>query len=959
MNETYTDPETDDQPKSVAIEGQLPLKAVGIENLKEANPKHMPPHRYLHPWFARRPTPASRLAILASVMPAGTDFDDLLRLMQIGPKAEFEGRISEYVESHKATEDKRDGTLGDHYGYPRPFTQSPSSSEVTDLHETLEEFWGGDLPTVFDPTAGGGVIPFEALRYGLPTAANELNPVPSLILKVMLQYAPQAGSLKQNLDRWTSRIDNIASERLEDYFPSESRGQTPSHYACTYTIDCPECGCDIPMVKKWWLRRRSSSKGVAVRPSVSDDETEIEYTCVELPDDVTKDEFDPQQGPHSRGGAECLNCGVVTESEIIRDRMKSGEFEYELYGVKYVQQSGGSAFRAPTEEDDAALEAAADRVDSDFEMHSLLSTERYIGDEDRAGPYGVTQWRDAYSPRQLVSHFEYLRAFEEVKPEIRSENDDKSAEAILTLLSLIASKLVDRNIRFAPYDTSKGYPANAVGGKHFTLQWSFVDNNLAAGDQCYADVVDRIVDSYEDLVSYLKGVNPEPANVLTEDATNLSIDDSSVQAVVFDPPYYDSIIYSEMSDVFYVWLKEYLEDSYPSLFGDSLSDKESEAVANAAEYEDLAGDGASKKQLANDDYEAKMSNIFSELYRVLEPGGVMTVMFTHKESAAWDTLTMSLINSGFTVTSTHPITSEMPQRTDTRGGGSADSTLLLTGRKPLEEREDDAVPTLWNDVKADTRKAAKEAARELLESGLSLTKTDVIISAFGPTLRVFADSYPVVDDQDNEVPPRRALEEAREAVTQILVEEYLEGTDIDDLDEITEWYVLSWLVYESDTFPYDEGRQLGLGLGVDIDDIKRSTKVWRKSRGDIQLRGHSGRVQDANVKPDDRSSRTPVDPDALSYSSSLDAIHAAMEVYEKKGESTTCDWLRDRNYHTDSTFKATLKALLQVLPHDHEDWEIARDFTVGRTRNALDLDFSPSVFTDDNDETSQTGLTDY
>jgi hypothetical protein len=113
------------------------------------------------------------------------------------------------------------------------------------------------------------------------------------------------------------------------------------------------------------------------------------------------------------------------------------------------------------------------------------------------------------------------------------------------------------------------------------------------------------------------------------------------------------------------------------------------------------------------------------------------------------------------------------------------------------------------------------------------------------------------------------------------------------------------------------------------------------------------------VKPDNRSSRTPVDPDALSYSSSLDAIHAAMEVYEKKGESTTCDWLRDRNYHTDSTFKATLKALLQVLPRDHEDWEIARDFTVGRTRNVLDLDFSASVFTDDNDATSQTGLTDY
>jgi len=104
-----------------------------------------------------------------------------------------------------------------------------------------------------------------------------------------------------------------------------------------------------------------------------------------------------------------------------------------------------------------------------------------------------------------------------------------------------------------------------------------------------------------------------------------------------------------------------------------------------AEYEGIAENGKSKQEFADEEYENKMSYIFSELYRVLEPGGVMTVMFTHKESSAWDTLTKSLIRSGFTVTSTHPITSEMPQRTDTKGGGSADSTLLLTGRKPKKE----------------------------------------------------------------------------------------------------------------------------------------------------------------------------------------------------------------------------------------------------------------------------------
>lgn len=224
---------------------------------------------------------------------------------------------------------------------------------------------------------------------------------------------------------------------------------------------------------------------------------------------------------------------------------------------------------------------------------------------------------------------------------------------------------------------------------------------------------------------------------------------------------------------------------------------------------------------------------------------------------------------------------------------------------------------------------------------------------------MFADAYPVVDDEDNEVLPRRALEEAREAVTRVLVDEYLEADGMEDLDDVSEWYVLCWLVHERQTFSYDEGRQLGLGLGIDIDDIKRSTKTWRKSSGDIRLRGHADRVQNINEKPEDRSSRVPMNPDDLSFGLALDKVHAAMHVYDVQGESACCDWLRERNFDTDSTFKSTLKALLQVLPKNHDDWELARDLAVGRTRGVLNLDFSPNLFASNGDGISQSGLADY
>jgi hypothetical protein len=120
-------------------------------------------------------------------------------------------------------------------------------------------------------------------------------------------------------------------------------------------------------------------------------------------------------------------------------------------------------------------------------------------------------------------------------------------------------------------------------------------------------------------------------------------------------------------------------------------------------------------------------------------------------------------------------------------------------------------------------------------------------------------------------------------------------------------------------------------------------------------------VQNINEKPEDRSSRLPVDPDDLSFPRSLDAVHAAMHVYDKKGETACVEWIRERNFGSDATFKAGLKALLRVLPREYADWELARDLAVGRTRDALDLDLdlSPSVFVDDENDTSQSQITDH
>ena len=943
----------------LAIEGELPLKAVGIENLKEANPKHMPPHRYIHPWFARRPTPAARLSVLGSVMPEGTTPDEMLSLMQIGPDG-MESGISEYVEKKKATENQRNGTLGDWYGYPRPFTQSPTRDELDSLHNTLQETWDGELPRVLDATAGGGVIPFESIRYGIPTVANELNPVASLILKVMLEYAPEVGSLEEELYHWRDKILKTTKENLSEYYPTKENEREILASACTYNISCDSCGGTVPLVPNWWLSKNRGD--AAIRPTFEDGD--VSYEAVILPDGQTSDGFNPSDGIVTRSDAECPHCGVITEYEETREKISNGEFEYKVYGVKYDDPRGGSGYRAGEQIDQKGIEAAKQRIESDFELLTFLSEPVEVSSRmTDPSTYGMEEWRDIFTPRQLVAHYELLQAFESYKEDIKQEYDDDTAEAILTLLTICSSKFVDRNSRLSAWATGKGYSNPLFVGRNYSFCRIFTDNNPCADNMGYADVSRKVIDSYESLVEMVDESNPAKVHNLDAGRITERIGSDAIEAAVVDPPYYDSVMYAQLSDVFYVLQKEYLSDIHPKFYDSELTNKEDEAVADPSRFEGISGD-QSKKQMAKDEYENKMSNIFGELYDAVKPGGVLTIMFTHKETDAWDTLSMSLINAGFTITATHPITSEMPSRAAVRGANSADSTILLTGRKPTTESDEDGSTTLWEQVKKETQREAKKAARELLDSGLSLTRTDTIIAAFGPTLKVFSDNYPVVDKKGNRVPPRDALAEARDAVVQVFADRDLATSKFDNLDSLTRWYILSWLTYETDTFPYDEGLQLGMGLGVDIDEVKQETKIWGKRSGDIQLKGHSDRVQDIvrlEAGEDVSQRKYPVDPTKERFSRAIDAVHSAVHIYENKGSEAAWDWLTERNLKNDQRFETAVKALLEVLPAKDDTAKTLLDMVSGKTGDYLDIDISTLNLNVEQDDEGpeQTGINDF
>ena len=184
--------------------------------------------------------------------------------------------------------------------------------------------------------------------------------------------------------------------------------------------------------------------------------------------------------------------------------------------------------------------------------------------------------------------------------------------------------------------------------------------------------------------------DPPPITITCKPGDSLDhLGDASIDVVVMDPPYYDNVMYAELSDFFYVWLKRTAGHVFPELFRRQLTDKENEAVANPAKFRGEKG----ARALAGQDYRERMAAIFAECRRVLKPDGIMTLMFTHKATGAWDALTKGLIESGFVITASWPINTEAEGSLHIKDKAAANSTIFLVCRPRAPGRSDSA----WED----------------------------------------------------------------------------------------------------------------------------------------------------------------------------------------------------------------------------------------------------------------------
>ena len=307
----------------VLIEDWLPVAPIGAECQRERGASSaLPPLYFLHVWWARRPLIASRAAILASVLPTYSDKwpKDLKSKFPTekdyhGWFLRFIGIFGDPVAGRKLINLAREKgiKISNPYGYNRAFTNNPEENDLEVMKHLLQITWKNERPLFLDPMAGGGSIPFEALRYGFNTFTNEINPVASVILEATLKYPIKFGNeLVPIIKHYGEEISKRARKQLSEFFPAQENEQVLC-YIWARTVVCPSSGKPVPLSPNWWLQK--GSKPAAVKLLI---EPQWEMCRFEVLQGKKAAKFNPDEGTISRGTAISPWTGDTIDGEYIK-----------------------------------------------------------------------------------------------------------------------------------------------------------------------------------------------------------------------------------------------------------------------------------------------------------------------------------------------------------------------------------------------------------------------------------------------------------------------------------------------------------------------------------------------------------------------------------------------------------------------------------------------------------------
>jgi len=433
--------------KKKLIEVALPIEAINSASSREKSIRHGHPST-LHLWWARRPLAACRAILFAQLVDdPSARIEEIMADKSLRAQAE-----SELPERRKAWEKSKASAQGAVATTPEPtiedvaceierkrlFTiiedlvkwENSTNEEVLERARIeIRRSHDGILPPIYDPFSGGGSIPLEAQRLGLPAHGSDLNPVAVMIGKAMIEIPPKfkdkppvhhgikgqsfyrnAEGLAEDVRYYGDRIREKAMERIGTFYPKVTLPKeygggegTVVAWIWTRTVPSPDPAhgdVQVPLVRSFKL---SAKKGeVWVKPVVEASKYHFEIEV--LPKGKKHNGI---EGTVGRQGGICIVSNSAMPLNYIREQGRKGKMGHRLMAI-VVEGRGGRIFLPP----DAVHETIAVSAEPTWRPDVPLPK----NPRDFKTPnYGIENFGDVFSKRQLLA----LQVFSETAIEVQ------------------------------------------------------------------------------------------------------------------------------------------------------------------------------------------------------------------------------------------------------------------------------------------------------------------------------------------------------------------------------------------------------------------------------------------------------------------------------------------------------------------------------------------------------------
>jgi len=877
------------------IESDFPVKEVSEESAREKNIRHG--HiSTLHIWWSRKPMASSRASIYAALTPEPKDEEERLK------RSQFIHNLSKWENSLNKTLIER-------------------------AREEILKANNGKPPKVLDPFSGGGAIPLEALRLGCETYANDLNPVAVLIEKCTLEYPQKYGKKKlvesdelllkkevnpllEDVKKWGEWVLEEAKREIGRFYPEEKDGSIPVGYYWMRTVKCvnPSCGAEIPLAANWWLAKKDNKK-IALKAIPKGNKVEFEIR------EGKQIDFDPEIGTISRAKVICPCCGSGLSDKEVRNQFNIGAGstppkagQRMIAVVLHHPKRTGKTYRLASEKDLEVFKKAEKYLEKKRQELSEKWGFDPVPDEPivrvpvsfgviNVWVYGMNKWGDLFNSRQklaLITFVEKVRLAYEKMLEEGYEED--YAKAVVSYLGLGVDKIADYDNVLCQWRNNLETVGHTFARQALPMLWDYVEGNPITGASgTWLGAIEWIgitIDASAKISS--------PATVTQSSATSLPYPDNYFDAVITDPPYYDNVPYSYLSDFFYVWLKRSIGDLYPELFATPLTPKAEEIVA----YSHQEGGFEGGKKF----FEDMIAKAFKEIHRVLKPEGIACIVFSHKSTDAWETIINALLNSGLYLTASWPVNTEMKARLRAKESAALASSIYMVCRKRTENKT-----AYFNEIKSQIEARIKEKLDQFWNEGIG--GSDFFISAIGPAMEVFGKYESVEKISGEKVSAKELLEFVRKTVSEYALSKILKNPQLSGIDSKTRFYLLWRWTYNSAKVHFDDARKLAQAVGVEI------TEEWGK--GFIKKDNEFISVADARER-----GRSFLEEG--NFESMIDVIHASLLYWEQNNRKAISEILLNSGNIDNSAFWQVVQAISEVLPEGEKEKQMLQGFLYGR-----------------------------